>query len=797
MTDRDRNLPCHVRAVPPGCRPTLVALAVAAALGSASAWAEPMLQAALNRQADMSRWTDNYVELGVGWNSDDSFKFGEFSGLSERGAFPIVGFDWRWNDRDDDARHLQVHAANLGLDTRKLGLRAGDHGRWGVSFSADRLVRAEVDSARFIHRGLGSSTLTLPPGFAGIGGGAGTAATGDDSQPSNPDNAAAINGALKPYSVAQGRDIYRLGTNFTFGKHWDLRVDYREDRRDGSRLTGAAFGTNGGNPRSVIVPYQIDDHTRQIEMLLSYATQRAQMQLGYSYSRFDNELDALRWENPFARVGNWPADPNGASVGSPGALSLMPSNEHHQVTASGGFNLSRRARLAAQLSYGVARQNEAFLPYTSNPAVSVAEGLPRGSLDGKVVNTLADIGLTAQPLDRLSVKLGYQYRDSDNRTPSAQYRYVVLDTANQPAQDANSAAIRTNVAVSSTEHKFVADADYQLLDRTHLRGVWERRELDYQNADVRSATENKGSLELRRVISSDFTGVVGVSRKERRGSLYDKNQFFRASFTTGSAAFAAATPFDNNPQIRQFLYADYDENRARASGNWIASETVSVQGSIDWYRRKYRGSNCTDPQVVADPGLTWPDECLGRKANDGMTATVDVQWQPDEQLTAFAYYTYARSSVDQVGRSYAANALLAQVDDPQRDFFVTSDFRDHALGLGVKWQPTALWDLGGQLVYSRGSSEIDVTKAAGLATVSLAPVPDADTTLGAFQLFAKWAYDKRTTVRFNYTYENRRTDDWAYAFGVPTGSANVLLTGQLSPRYVNHVIGCSVAITTW
>ncbi|MFH1871623.1 MAG: hypothetical protein ABIG36_13480 [Pseudomonadota bacterium] len=106
--------------------------AALAALAAAPALADPLLTIKLFRDsevmfrdADMSRWADNYVELGAGYNSNDSVRFGQFSGLTDKGAFPIAGFNWISRDQANDAQYWQIHGANLGLDSRKFKAEGG------------------------------------------------------------------------------------------------------------------------------------------------------------------------------------------------------------------------------------------------------------------------------------------------------------------------------------------------------------------------------------------------------------------------------------------------------------------------------------------------------------------------------------------------------------------------------------------------------------------------------------------------------------------------------------------------
>jgi hypothetical protein len=118
-----------------------------------------------------------------------------------------------------------------------------------------------TDSARFIHTGLGTNTLQLPAGFPGITAGA--------SNP--PSNIGVINAFLQPFDVKTERDFLRVGGTFNFAQNWGVSASYRNDMRDGTRLTGAVMGNSGGNPRAVVVPYPIDDTTREVETAVHYA----------------------------------------------------------------------------------------------------------------------------------------------------------------------------------------------------------------------------------------------------------------------------------------------------------------------------------------------------------------------------------------------------------------------------------------------------------------------------------------------------------------------------------------------
>lgn len=777
---------------------TVAAATVAAAFGSA-ALAEPMLQHRnISRIADMARWTDNYVELGVGYNSKDSYKFGEWSGLREDGAYPVVGFNWLSRNHENDAAYWQVYGSGLGLETRVLSGEVGVQGRWKLTGGADRLVRSELDSGSYIHRNLGSSRLTLAPGctgFASINGG-------------TPNLQTAINNGtcqLTPYKVEQGRDFYRLGYSVSLTGAWDFAVNYREDVRDGTRVMG--FITNTG--QALPVPYEIDDQTQQVETLLSYASAKAQFQIGYTYSRYQNDLDALTITNPIrtqATAGPPPTFRND----EPNRMSLAPDNEFHQLQATGALSLGQTTRLTSKLAYAIGTQDENFLPYSINGNGTNLALLPRRSLDGELVKTLFDVSLSTRPTNDSSLKLGYQYYDYDNRTPRAEYLYWSRDSATAPA--AASANTRTSAPLSWTEHKAIVDGDYYVAANTLLRGLVEYRQVDYELTDRTESETTKAGVELRRPVLDGVMGNLGYTFTQRTGSDYNKNVFFRNSYTNPTFQTSVnGGNLTNHPSVRAFMYADYDEDRVRASANWTASDTVSLQSSVDGYRQRFTGPDCAkivDPLANnALPDL--PDTCLGRTLAEGGSVNLDLQWQPEENLSLFTFLNVAETVIEQRGRTWALSTVNApSAADTRRDWFGRSTNQDHSVGLGARWQPKETWDVGAQYVFGHSVSKAAIHQspapaAAVGATGNAGPLvqstalPDAETTIHTVQLYAKWNLNRKATLRVNYLYEALESSNWAYDGITPTANGSVLMTGQLSPKYENHVIGVSVAWNGW
>jgi MtrB/PioB family decaheme-associated outer membrane protein len=156
--------------------------------------------------------------------------------------------------------------------------------------------------------------------------------------------------------------------------------------------------------------------------------------LEYSFTNFNNRNAALIWDNPF-RIADAPATgsadlpaTNGYNRGrfALGQLSLVPDSKAHDFTLSGSFDLPLNGRLSTTFGYGWITQDDPFLPYTLNSALSGDDGgpasitdpaiLPKRSLDGKVKTLSNSTVVALKPAKPLKVTAKYRYYQYDNKS---------------------------------------------------------------------------------------------------------------------------------------------------------------------------------------------------------------------------------------------------------------------------------------------------------------------------------------------------------------------------------------------
>jgi len=146
---------------------TFSSLHLLAALGALGA------AAGASAQVDTAQWkctscpypkgTTGSVDGGVGHVTDSSKKFGDYTGLDEKGAFLVLGGNV--SQRGENGYFADLWGADLGLDSRQLFGQAGREGLFSLNLGYSEIPRHLTDGARTPFGGIGSSALGLPAGF--------------------------------------------------------------------------------------------------------------------------------------------------------------------------------------------------------------------------------------------------------------------------------------------------------------------------------------------------------------------------------------------------------------------------------------------------------------------------------------------------------------------------------------------------------------------------------------------------------------------------------------------------------
>lgn len=528
------------------------------------------------------------IELGIGYVSDDAYKFGRYNGLQTKGPFVVADIDTE--NYSEDGRFWVIHGYNLGLESRYLRLEGGKQGSHKFFLEWDELPNYKNNTVQTPFLGVGSDNLTLPTGF---------------------DINTNLDANLKNFELKTKRERITAGAIFTPKERWQFDVDFSHENKSGVDATGAAIGAGaggGGGPGSgtgpigltslALIPKPIDYDTDKVNATLHYAGDDGQVDLTYHMSVFNNTYESLAWQNPFFTAGLPPA----------GSMSLAPDNEFHQLSLTGGYSLPYRSRLTGMLSIGRMLQNQAFEPYTINSGLTT-NPLPRSSLDGEVELTNAQLKIASRPTTNLRLNGELRYNERNNLTPVASYDYIVLDSFNKTGTVQNN-------PYSYKNSRLNLDANYRISAIQSLRGGYTYNDMKRSAIDIeREETEEN---------------TLYAKWKVKPHSTVDVALYGEASNRDGSEYTATGI---QNPALRKYHMADRDRTQVGASIDYMATEALFLSARADYNQDEYT------------------DTTIGLTEATNPVYTLDFSYTPRHNVVTYGYYTHENLESSQAGAS--------------------------------------------------------------------------------------------------------------------------------------------------
>ena len=427
---------------------------------------------------------ESTTSIGIGVVSDDSPRFGQYTGMQKDSAYGLVDIDLAQRN-NETGTWILLEGRNLGLDNRDLRFEHRRQGDWGYFLEYSRIPRLEPFTANTAVTGIGTSNLGVPT----------------------------VSTPGVPVELKTQRDVFGFGIDKTLADKFDVQVRYQQQEKNGERLF--ARGTTGGAGLFQFTPEPINSTTRLLETTVGYTGKKLQLSGGYHGTLYDNHNTALN----ITEIGA----PTGLAGFTP--MALPPDNQAHQLYLAGGYSFTDSARTTFKAAYTHATQNDTFI--LPSPATG------RGDLGGVVDTTLLQAGFTARPFPKLSLLANLRHENRDDKTPIANYFTVTTGTTytgeNEPRSiKTNAAKVEATYALPWTL-RTTAGVDYDMKERNYsavrvVSARTETNELSYR-------------LALRRSISETLTGSLGVVRGRRDGSEY-----LTTVLTTGGAGSNLIAP---------------------------------------------------------------------------------------------------------------------------------------------------------------------------------------------------------------------------------------------------------------
>ena len=636
---------------------------------------------------------ESWVSFGVGnWTSDRPHE-GIYDGMRDSGPYLLLDADIVRRD-DDTGTWYTFTGRNLGLDSRELKAEWLRQGKTGLSLEYSRIPRDNPFTFNTGLQGIGTASQTV----SGAGGFA---------------------FPLTDVTLGTVRELAQLGIYKNLMPGLDFNISFKNEEKSGTRQWG-----RGSAAEFAVEP--IDSATRQLEATLSYAGEKLQLSGGYYGSMYDPNIGYV------SIITNGVAPP-------PTILSQPLDNQAHQLFLDGGYNFTSATRGTFKLAYTRATQDQ-HLPIKDLPAVTSLPGGP-DSLDGKVNTTLVQLGLTARPMEKLSMVANLRYHDVQDDTPVR--RYVETSPVCASGQCVDNTPFSYTTITGKLEGTYRLPAGYSL-----TAGVEDRlqdRAVPVSNANGAGGTDTQrvvpmradvdewtARLELRRSLSETVNGSAALAHSERDGSNY-----------VSAAAGPGGPPSD---LITPLNIADRNRDKLRLAMDWAPLENLSFQFGYEYAQDKY-------PHDASRP--------YGLQEGNAQLYSVDGNYVLNDNWQITAWYSRDTTKAFQLGSRAAnggGNSTLTDKDSRLEDI-------GDSVGFGLRGTAIAKLILGADVQWTRTISEYHQTLLNPAATSGLTPLPDIKNTLTRAGLFGEYALRKNSDVRLDLVYERWQTDDWSWQFG--------------------------------
>ncbi|MDP2961993.1 MAG: MtrB/PioB family decaheme-associated outer membrane protein [Sulfurimicrobium sp.] len=662
------------------------------------------------------------VSLGVAHANLDrpAAYFGKYTGISDDASWLMANLDLRyWSEK----YYFDLSGNNLGLDNRDIGARLGRAGVFRLDLKHSEIPMLRTTEAQTPFSGVGSDHLTLP---------------GEFQRGANIGAMTNIGSHLNSTSLRTDRSTEQLKFFITPSDRWRIEFGAEQYRLTGKKPLGTlmAFST------AAILPAPVDQQTNALSAAVNYRGEQSQWSASYKLSSFSNQTGALTWDNPF-------------TGSAQGRLAAAPDNQQQTFNLTGSITLSSAHRLTVSAEQSRMEQNDSLLPYTINSSSAVPVTLPRDTAQARIDTTHINLNLTSKPLPKLTVNTRYRYSRNDNRTPSALFLRVVNDFGNQVA--ANNSLAAHLLPYDSSSQRLSVDSGYSLgkMGTIKLGLRQDVEEKDYRA--VRKTTENTVNGGYSRRITDRANGEFSFEHARRNAdSPYNQTTVYQSSQTQAyiNTITDPALQFASHPLLRQFDIANRQRDKMALTFNLFPVENLMV--GLNAYRAQDQ----------------YPDAQLGISSYATHSATLDIDYSPQEGYTLYGYVT--RDNVDYAlqGRQFGRFGAPAN-NYNNSDYDWTTYNHDKVTTLGLGGSNRLLNDrLLLKLKVTRTLANNTLQFSAGPALAPTIDLPNTVSTRDRIELHGDYKLPSGITLGLGTIYDRYHSRNWA-TDGIAPGSSAI------------------------
>ncbi|OGS04713.1 MAG: hypothetical protein A3G41_00450 [Elusimicrobia bacterium RIFCSPLOWO2_12_FULL_59_9] len=624
-----------------------------------------------------------------------------------------------------DDYYFRLDGAKPGFKDQSLNIETGIWGLHKFSLGYDQTPHNLSNSARTFLRNDGEGVFTLPDNL-------------QSSLQTSTTNAAGFFPWAPGIPLRVDRTKSSLAYTYSPTGPWRVNLGYSAEKKDGQKNIGVNFGFQIAE-----APEPVDYLTQDLNFGTEYVGKTLGWRANYNFSAFANGIHSLTVDNP-VNLTDTAASASGSSTPGTARLALPPNNHSHQFSTDFSAKTTAKSHLNANASFTSLRQNDPFLPPTSNAVIlskaRVAGFVPQSSLDG-MVNTLnAALRWNWKPVTPVSVNVRAKHYDIDNRTPELTLERIPYDSSystGTPTKSFKYGNVRRSLPYSYDKTNAGADCYYSIAKPLSMKLAYDWERIGYDFFEAKATQEDIYAVSFKAGPFYDL--VVRPSYQYARRIVKDYNE--ELHWAEESFPLGEGTALGEMPQLRKFDLAGRKRHKVTVRADWDPLDYLNA--GVDY-------------------GLTKDDYDAEYGVQDGRTLyySVDASVSPSDRLGIYADYSWEQMSAFTRSRYRSSTA----------DDLVANDWagvlKDTAHSVDVGVQSVLLKDkldadLGWGMTYLKGLQQASnpgtITTASALAT----DFPNTYSRLQKLRASMRYRWSQSLTARLGYEYQRYTETDWS------------------------------------
>ncbi len=500
--------------------------------------------------------------------------------------------------------------------------------------------------------------------------------------------------AANTVDLALLRERGNLEVDLNPGKPLSVRLNYFREKRTGNRAAGTSFGFGNVVESPEPIDYRTEEFGASAELGQTWGLVRGAVR----YNTFTNPINTLTFDNPFRVTDSTDPSaytgPASGSINGPARGRVDLSADNEALTGSVGFQvrLPANSRFSADVSVSRWTQNDRFMPYSINSAITTPvvatdpSALPAGSLDGEINIVSQSYYFTSRPLPGLGFTARYRIYDLNNDTRRIEFPgYVRFDAVWEDIG-------RISVPYGYKTNRGDATVSYDIGPVT-VEGGYRYLKWNREFRDTRETTENTF------VVAANLQALGWVQLR----ASYEKGKRDRSHYDTEEsedASFINPGPLANLSELRRFDQAEKDIDRFNGLLQITPFDDLSVSLSY-----LYGHDDFSREPIVAASGLRY-----GLLDVKNRSFTAEADYSPSDRWSVYGFYSLEKISNFQRGRQSGASPSTNVLDDWTSD--VDDEVDTFGGGATIGLLPEKL-DFRGSMRYQRVDGNNDLSSPPG------------------------------------------------------------------------------------